>query len=355
MFQVRKHPEKPIVWWYSQRSKINMEPVYQREGKLWSKSKKAKLIDSILNDFDIPKIYVADFNRVSTKLNENEAAYAVIDGKQRLETFFEFIDGGFPLADDFRLNSDLSLQLAGLYYLDLKLNHTRVAEKFESYVPLIMSVITDEEGKVDEMFVRLNSGLEINGAERQNAMPGIIPRRIRHMVLVPFFTQSISFDASRMAQYNLAAKIFMIEDRKRFVDTKARNLDKFVLEGVTSDTKTFEAAAKRTTKWLKVMAQIFLPKDPILRSAGAIPLYYWLVRNYYAKRHLIRAFLEEFLKELRENFELAKESPRKAMRADAELSQFYTMGRTTNDQGSLVGRYDILDRRFNRFVKRAKR
>ena len=355
MFQVRKHPDQSIIWWYSQRSKINMEPAYQREGKLWSTSKKEKLIDSILNDFDIPKIYVADFNRVSTKLNENETAYAVIDGKQRLETFFEFIDGAFPLADDFRLSSDPSLELAGLYYLDLKLNHTRVAEKFDSYAPLIMSVITDEEGKVDEMFVRLNSGLEINGAERRNAMPGIIPRLIRHMVRVPFFTKSISFDTSRMAQYNLAAKLLLIEDRGRFVDTKAKNLDKFVLEGVTGDTKTFEAAARRTTKWLKVMEEIFLPEDPILRSAGAIPLYYWLMRDNYAHRHLIRGFLEEFLKELRENFELAKESPRKAMRADPEMNQYYTMGRTTNDQGSLVGRYEILERRFKRFVKKAKR
>ena len=355
MFQVRKHPEKPIAWWYSQRSKINMEPAYQREGKLWSTEKKEKLIDSILNAFDIPKIYVADFNRVSTKLNETETAYAVIDGKQRLETFFEFMDGAFPLATEFRLNSDPTLELGGLYYLDLKLDHTRIADKFDSYIPLIMSVITDEEGKVDEMFVRLNSGLEINGAERRNAMPGIIPRLIRHMVRVPFFTKAISFDTSRMAQYNLAAKMLMIEDRGRFVDTKAKNLDKFVLEGVTGDTRTFEAAAKRTTKWLKVMEDIFLSRDPILRSAGAIPLYYWLTRNEYAHRHLIRGFLEEFLTELRANFELAKESPKKATRADAELSQYYTMGRTTNDQGSLVGRYQILDRRFKRFLKKARR
>ena len=69
------------------------------------------------------------------------------DGKQRLETFFDFIDGAFPLDQKFKLNSDPSLKLGGQYYLDLKLNHTSVAEKFESYTPSIMSWISAQLDK----------------------------------------------------------------------------------------------------------------------------------------------------------------------------------------------------------------
>jgi hypothetical protein len=151
-----------------------------------------------------------------------------------------------------------------------------------------------------------------------------------------------------MAQYNLAAKILLIEDRGRFVDTKAKNLDRFVAEGVTEDTRTFEAGARRASKVLRVMEKIFREKDPILRSTGGIPVYYWLTRNEVSHRSLIRPFLESFLKRLRANFELTKEYPR---RGDPELNQYYTRSRTTNDQASLADRYHILEKHFKKFVR----
>ena len=58
-------------------------PDYQRQQKLWSVDKKQLLIDSILRDIDIPKLY---FNEV--KGNELE----VVDGQQRLWAIWEFID-----------------------------------------------------------------------------------------------------------------------------------------------------------------------------------------------------------------------------------------------------------------------
>ena len=72
-----------------------MTPVYQRRGGLWSPKNKAFLIDSILNDFDIPKLYIADFTWGNTTLNHQSKAYAVIDGKQRFETIFDFLKLGW--------------------------------------------------------------------------------------------------------------------------------------------------------------------------------------------------------------------------------------------------------------------
>ncbi len=69
MFQILKLEPKPLIWWASQRTKIDMKPDYQREGRLWSRADKAYLIDSILNGYDIPKIYMADFTVGVAKLN----------------------------------------------------------------------------------------------------------------------------------------------------------------------------------------------------------------------------------------------------------------------------------------------
>ena len=46
---------------YLEKDKMFMNPVYQREANIWSDEKKQLLIDSIINHFDIPKLYVHEY------------------------------------------------------------------------------------------------------------------------------------------------------------------------------------------------------------------------------------------------------------------------------------------------------
>jgi uncharacterized protein with ParB-like and HNH nuclease domain len=72
--------------------KINLQPEYQR-GAVWSKSQKQLLIDSILRDLDIPKIYLRE-------IDNSEFGEEAIDGQQRLTAISEFYSDSFPLAKD---------------------------------------------------------------------------------------------------------------------------------------------------------------------------------------------------------------------------------------------------------------
>ena len=40
-----------------EKDAINLNPEYQRNGEIWPLEKRQLLIDSILNDYDIPKLY----------------------------------------------------------------------------------------------------------------------------------------------------------------------------------------------------------------------------------------------------------------------------------------------------------
>ena len=97
---------------YAERDEIDLSPEYQRKGNIWSLEKKQLLIDSILNNYDIPKIYFHE-------LKHDNYLYSVIDGRQRLETIWEFMDGKFSLADDFKYFKDECLNLKSLKYNDL--------------------------------------------------------------------------------------------------------------------------------------------------------------------------------------------------------------------------------------------
>ena len=113
MFQILKMEPKPLIWWASHRAKIDVKPDYQREGRLWSTADKAYLIDSILNGYDVPKIYMADFTVGVVDLNRKGLPYAIIDGKQRLEAIFDFYLNELVLDEEFVFQSDPKLKLAG--------------------------------------------------------------------------------------------------------------------------------------------------------------------------------------------------------------------------------------------------
>ncbi len=352
MFKVKPNDDKTLEWWYQNRHKIDMEPTYQRHGSLWGKEKKGRLIDSILNDYDMPKIYLADFNYLKTKLNEKSKPFAVIDGKQRLETIFEFFEGKLELPADFKYLPEPALKLAGMNYRDMKRHHPKIAGKIEQHIPSVMSVVGDDEDRIDELFVRLNSGLAINSAEKRNAMPGIVPQLIRHLVARPFFKENIRFDISRMADYSVAAKLLVIEFNKGFVDTKAKTLDAFVKSGIklNGNKPHFSSAADQVGETADLMATIFVKRDPLLSTAGHIPIFYWLVRNHHRKTEVeaMRPFLEKFLKKFNETKRLINQ---RAQNIDQEFLIYYNRHRTNNDQSSLKDRYKTIEDHFAAFLK----
>src|SRR5438067_12827678 len=98
--RVTAFPARTLSWWRTQKTKIDMNPPYQRRGHLWSDADKAFLIDSILNGFDIPKLYLADFTYSNSRLNKKLLPYAIIDGKQRFEAIFDFFEGNVTLHPD---------------------------------------------------------------------------------------------------------------------------------------------------------------------------------------------------------------------------------------------------------------
>lgn len=348
-FRITQFDTKTLSWWRTRRSKIDMNPPYQRRGRLWSETDKAYLIDSILNGYDIPKLYMADFTWGDSKLNKKKLPYAIIDGKQRFEAIFDFFDGNIVLNDDFVYLENPSLPLSGLSYQDLQKNYPEIAEEFDNYSLLIMSVSAQDETPINELFIRLNRSKSLTGAEIRNAMAGPAPEVIRQIALHEFFTTNISFIVQRGQDLNAAAKILLLEFYGELRETKKRNLDNFVKEMAEKKSlDRLELAGRRVIDILNHMSEIFLPKDKLLVSAGIFPIYYWLVRNENSKRyHRIREFLVQFEKARRENRRLIAEGSN-SQKIDQGLIEYDEYNRSTNDVGSHVERYRILRERFGK-------
>jgi hypothetical protein len=322
-----------------------MDPPYQRHGRLWSRTDKAFLVDSILNEYDIPKIYMADFTFGSSQLNSKGLPYAIIDGKQRLEALFDFFSGDLTLDEEFVLQSNPSLKLAGLGYADLQKNYPDVADVFDNYSLSIMRVITDDEEMINELFVRLNRSKPLTGAEIRNAMAGPVPGLIRVLIGHEVFKSCTRFPVTRGQDKNAAAKLLLFEYNDKLAETKRRNLDQFTKEA-KRDPGQLELASRRVMDTLERMSEVFIPHDQVLSSAGVFPVYYWFVRLRKSKDDsLIREFLVRFERERKDN---------RAAGSDAEFVEYDGFNRSTNDLASHQGRLKILESRFQKHLASAR-
>lgn len=346
--QIERHPPFPLRKWYSRRRDINFEPPYQRKGGIWSIYDRGLLIDTIINGLDIPKFYVSDFGRRSSVLEDGKFVYAIIDGKQRLQAIFDFMSGKFPLNRDCRWRFDTSLDLGGLFYQDLEEAHPKIASEIDDYIIDVMSVSTDDAEDVNLIFKRLNKGKALVGAEVRNAALGPVADMIRVVGRHEFFDQTVSFNTLRYGDLNAAGKLLLFEFLGMPTSTKKRDIDNFV-EAENLDEGRIEAAGLKCLSHLDFMFQAFREKDSLLRSAGQIPVYYWVVRSIPRDAlNYVRNFLFQFDRRRARNRQLQTDGHLEEV--DPTLARYDVLNRNTNDAGSHRARISILLNEFERWL-----
>lgn len=189
---------------------IEHQPIYQR-GDVWTRDAQKLLIDSILREYDIPKIYLRHL--AGNRLYE----YQVVDGQQRLTAIWSYINDDYTLLKD----SGTPKAWAGKKFSDLdKKYRDRILD-----FPLVFAVIeraTDDD--VRELFARLQKGTQLNPAELRNSYRSVLGREVRAIATShPFFIFS-SFSSKRYAYHNLTAHAFAAQCNGTSSDMKAADL-----------------------------------------------------------------------------------------------------------------------------------
>lgn len=141
---MQRRPNFQTVAWFNdlrQRNTLDLEPPYQRRS-VWNQSFKDYFIETVLLGLPAPAIFLyEDISPMGSTIQH------VVDGKQRLTTIFEFIDGRFPVADESKLE-----QYRGSYFASLP---DSTKKEFWSYIMLVEYVPSDEE-TITGIFDRIN-------------------------------------------------------------------------------------------------------------------------------------------------------------------------------------------------------
>jgi Protein of unknown function DUF262 len=140
----RRPTNQDLTWFLDQKdnNQLDLTPSYQRRS-VWTRKDRLYFIDTVFNSYPCPAIFLH-----KTLDEQGRATYHVVDGKQRLETIFSFVDNKISLAKD-NPNSDL----AGKKFRDLD---SEYKQKFWDYIFTVEMLDNVEQSLIDEVFERLN-------------------------------------------------------------------------------------------------------------------------------------------------------------------------------------------------------
>jgi len=247
----------PLSSVYGIRQRINTNPDFQRPA-VWGLAQKQLLIDTILRDYDVPKLYWR-------KTGSKPDTYDVVDGQQRLRTIWAFFNNEFKLPKD---ADDIDGEkVANLSYSDLP-DELRI--KFDTYNLNVVMLEDTDEDEVREMFLRLQNGTTLKAQEKRNAYPGKMRDYIHELAGHDFFNK-VNFANSRFTYDLMCAQLVCLEQAGGPTNIKNADLNKMYKEGKNFDAKS--DIAKAVERTLKQLNGVFTEKTPELERYNVISLY----------------------------------------------------------------------------------
>lgn len=330
-----------VLYLHSDRESFQLNPEYQRDSDIWPLEKRQLLIDSIINGYDIPKIYFHKFPKPRT-INRKMYTHAIIDGKQRLSSIWSFIDGEISLSENIEYLPDRKIDLSGLTYNELGKEFPKLKTRFDSFPLAVVSIETDNIDLIEDMFSRLNEAVPLSAAEKRNALGGPMPPVIRKLSKEPFFANTLPFGNKRYRHFDLTAKFLLIEDRNKIVDTKKVYLDEFVKSWKGSSTGKANELGQSVMETTTTMAKTFTKSDSLLRSVGMVVLYYHLFRIARANKWLAKITRNKLLAFEKARLENRAIAEGEISKAKYDLLEFDRYTQTPNDAYAMSLRLKIL-------------
>ncbi len=291
--ELKSIPVKELIDDYIYR--IDLDADYQRE-KIWSRENQERLIDSIVQNIDIPKMYLA-----RVKGNEN-FDYECIDGKQRMATLLNFFKP--EQAGD----NPLTVRVAGERYTYKRLRKelSQLAQKIEDYeLAFVIYPEIDDEDFLREVFRRLQLGVRLNSGELLKSHMGAIRDFVyKEMGSDAPFLRNTNLSEKRLSRQFTLAQIcinsFSRTETRDFVRARYDDLENFFKEKYNLD-QTNENLI-RIREVLKIMDKRFGEEAQSISSRAVAVSAYLFVEGLYLhkKTRLIAEFVKFYVKLLNE-------------------------------------------------------
>lgn len=303
--------------------KLEPRPEFQRR-LVWSNKDKSAFLDTVLNNYPFPEIYVA---AGEVDVDTGEAKEMLVDGQQRITTLYQYFTGAV----------DLKLSKAVSPYAQLDKNQK---EAFLQYDVVVRDMGKVPVAEIKEVFRRINATrYALNAMEIHNA---------RYEGEFKAFAEEIA-----QSEFFDRHKIFRATEVKRMQDTRFVltvvctvlstyfNRDDEVEEFLQQYNDEFPHEARLSQEILDVLSFInALELPPDSRAWKKVDLFTLMVELYRAlvkERHpldpnAVRPLLVEFYAQVDSSSEAA-------IKGDEQVAKYYKAAlQATNDRRSRISR-----------------
>jgi hypothetical protein len=298
--ELKSIPIKEFIDDYIYR--IDLDADYQRE-KIWSREDQEKLIDSIIQNIDIPKIYLA-------RVNDSENFdYECIDGKQRMTTLLDFFK------PERTADNPLAVRVAGerYAYKRLRAELPQLAKKIDDYeLTFVIYPEIDDDEFLREIFRRLQLGVRLNSGELLKSHTGTIRDFIyKEMGKDAPFLKHTNLSEKRFSRQFTLAQIcinsFSRHETGDFVRARYENLEEFFKDKYNINEK--DENLVRIREVLDLMDEQFGERAKSISSRAVAVSAYLFVEELYEKDEegLVPSFVDFYvalLKQIKDNLKL---------------------------------------------------
>lgn len=263
-------------------NKFDFNHIVQR-GLVWEKWRKTYLIDSMIREVPMNKIYCRrDIIDAEEKKKKNNAVYIVMDGQQRITTVASYVRDEYPLTDCSPVEytnyegEECKVDISRLKFSELP---EELQDKIKDtiFTLVYFEDITPEEEI--ELFKRLNSGKPLSTKAQQVANCLDLAHVLNignHDLFESIFTEN---SLSQKSQVPLIMKIWaMLNKDIEDISFESKHFNQMIQETIISD--------EQEKKLLDIFDYIFAVHEYIL-SATDVKNCKKIARTFYHETNLV--------------------------------------------------------------------
>lgn len=323
--------------------RIDLDADYQRE-KIWTPKQQQQLLDSILRDIDIPKIYIVKVQ------GNKQFEYECIDGKQRMTSLLRFFKPDTGEEHPLKVRH----YEKEYTYNEFKKAHPTDAKKIEDYTLSFTVYEPLDDEYVREIFRRLQLGIRLNSGELLKTRTGTIRDFVYKEIgnSGPFFRVT-NLSEKRFSRPFTLSQICVNSFAKakpngEYARARLQDIEDFFEENHDLDKN--DENLDRIRKVLKEMDSAFKKKGNMISSRAIAVTAYLFVEELYVNKqvNLVPTFAQFFfglLEEINNNMELLSKYDKPANSTVMEGFQKYILQASVEGY-SIKRRHDFLKKAF---------
>lgn len=324
-----------------------VDKTYQRR-KVWGIKDNIRLIETILLELVIPEIFIWDCD---TDPSTGKTITHIVDGQQRINAIFEFIQGNFKLQAKYLISDDIKQLYGDLDFSHLPDEIKKRIWTYEISVVNLNSSFSIEE--IKNMFYRLNlTDYSLNEQEKRNSMDSEFGKASEYLANLEFWTEHKVFsprDIRRMGDVEYCSSILLL-CREGIVDqTRQDTLDQVYTDFV-DEYADKESDIDKTTNAMNIVDDLISLETESFSSKKVqmftlLALAFNFIDNKISITYEMKQYFIQFVKTYNAfkneyDFELSTEEERKAF----EMIKKYKLASSegVNKISNRMIRYEVL-------------